>query len=183
MRRVGGELGVPAGTLYSYVASKDDLLELMANELVGLTLAQKPLPEDWREALCELSRRMHAAFVTHPWALEVFARRPRMGPNSILRAKQLARAVSSLELEPDELWTLLAIVDDYVIGNALRMAIGAHERSFDGTLTGSDLVEFPELAALPTAELTRTHLERFETGLRSVLNGVEQEFLARRRAC
>ncbi len=181
IRRLAAELDARPTSLYAHIAAKADLLALMANELVGLTLVDKPLPDDWREALRELSRRMHAAFVAHPWALEVFARRPRMGPNAVRRAKQMARAVAGMGLEPDEVWTLLGIVDDYVIGNALRIATGANERSFDGVLSSGDLVEFPELVTLPTAELARSHAERFEAGLEAVLDGVERRFLASSR--
>jgi hypothetical protein len=120
---------------------------------------------------------MHAVFVTHPWAPQLFARRPGMGPNAVRRAKQLARAVADLRLEPTEVWTLLAIVDDYVMGNALRVATGANHRGTVSAITSGDLVEFPELVALPSSELTRAHIERFETGLGAVLDGVERRFL------
>jgi AcrR family transcriptional regulator len=177
MRRLAGELGTRPTSLYAHVASKADLLELMANELVGMMLVDKPLADDWREALRELSRRVHAVFVAHPWTAQVLARRPRMGPNAVRRAKQLARAVDGLRLGPAEVWTLLAIVDDYVMGNALRVATGANDRGADSAITSGDLVEFPELAALPNSRLIRSHIERFEIGLEVMLDGIERHFL------
>jgi AcrR family transcriptional regulator len=181
VRRLAAELDVKPMSLYVHIAAKADLLALMANELIGQMLVDAPLPEGWREALTELSQRMHAVYVAHPWAPEIFTRRPGMGPNAVRRAKQLARAVASLGLEPSEVWTLLAIVDDYVIGNALRVATGANERGFDSAMSAGDVVEFPELAELPRAELVRSHIERFETGLQAVLDGVEQRFLGSKR--
>lgn len=177
IRHLATELGVKPMSLYVHIAKKDDLLALMANQLVGLTLADKPLPLDWREALNELSRRMRAVFLQHPWGLEVLARRPPVGPNGLRRAKQLARAVSGLGLEPAEVWTLLATVDDYVIGNVLRMTAGANHEGFDEAVGPGDLVEFPELAALSGAERPQAHAERFEAGLQAVLDGVEHRFL------
>lgn len=177
IRRLAAELGVKPMSLYVHIAAKDDLLKLMSDGLVGRMLVETPLPEDWREAVTELCRRMHATFVAHPWAPEVLVRRPGVGPNGVRRAKQMARAVASLELEHEELWTLLAIVDDYVLGNALRVATGAEEFGFDSALSAGDVVEFPELAALPATELVSSHLERFETGLQAVLDGIERRFL------
>jgi AcrR family transcriptional regulator len=178
MRRLAAELGSRPTSLYAHIASKADLLALMANELIGLMLVDKPLADDWREALRELSRRMHAVFVAHPWAPQLFGRRPGMGPNAVRRAKQLARAVAGVPLEPAEVWTLLAIVDDYVMGNALRVATGANDRDSESAITSGDLVEFPELAALPSSELVRSHIERFEIGLDAVLDGVQRRFLS-----
>jgi hypothetical protein len=41
----------------------------------------------------------------------------------------------------------------------------------------SDVVEFPELTALPDNLRTRSSIERFELGLQTVLEGIEQRFL------
>jgi hypothetical protein len=41
----------------------------------------------------------------------------------------------------------------------------------------SDVVEFPELAALPDNLRNRSSIERFELGLQTVLDGIERRFL------
>ena len=182
IRRVAAELDVRPMSLYTHIASKADLLALMANELTGLMLAEEPLPADWRAALSEITRRYHAAWVSHPWGLEVFARRPRLGPNATQYAKQLAETVAGLDLEPGEVWTLLGIVNDYAIGHALRTANSASTQDLDQALSPDDLTEFPELSALPGVIRARGSSERFEIGLQAVLDGVEGRFLTRRAA-
>lgn len=179
IRRVAAALGVRPMSLYTHIASKDELLDLMANELLALMLIEPPLPDDWREALSAIARRSHATFVAHPWVLSAFARRPRPGPNTMRHAKQMARAVSTLELESDEVWTVLGIVDDYVLGHALRYASRQHAHDIDAALSDQDREEVPELAALRRVVLSRNTSDNFETGLQTVLDGIEQRFVTR----
>src|SRR5215217_7745920 len=51
MRNVAQRLGVGTMTLYSYVTSKEDVLDLMFDEVMRELLVPEPQPDDWREAL------------------------------------------------------------------------------------------------------------------------------------
>jgi AcrR family transcriptional regulator len=176
IRRVAALLGVRPMSLYTHITSKDELLDLMANELVGLMLIDPPPTGGWRSELSAIARRSHITFVAHPWVLAAFARRPRPGPNAALHAKQMARAVRELELEASEMWIVLGIVDDYVLGHALRVATSGNARDLDAALTTADLAEVPELSALPSVDLARATSDSFETGLQTVLDGVARRF-------
>jgi AcrR family transcriptional regulator len=178
IRRVAALLGVRPMSLYTHIASKDELLDLMANELVGLMLIEEPASNDWREALGEIARRSHATFVAHPWVLAAFARRPRPGPNAARHAKQMALAVAGIGLAPAEVWTVLGIVDDYVLGHALRVATTGNARDLEASMSVTDRAEVPEVAALPDVDHARTTSDSFELGLQTVLDGVERRFLA-----
>lgn len=176
IRRVAALLGVRPMSLYTHIASKDELLDLMANELVGLMLIDPPPTGGWRSQLSAIARRSYATFVAHPWVLAAFARRPRPGPNAALHAKQMARAVAELGLESDQMWVLLGIVDDFVLGHALRVATRGVSRDLDASLTASDLAEVPELRGLSRLEDARDTSVVFETGLQTVLDGVAIHF-------
>ncbi len=176
IRRVAALLGVRPMSLYTHIASKDELLDLMTNELVGLLVVEPPPSGGWRSELSAIARRSHEVFVAHPWVLAAFVRRPRPGPNTARHAKQMARAVAGLKLEPNDTWTLLAIVDDFVLGHALRSATRANARAIDASLTQADLAEMPELEALPDVIEARYSDDKFEIGLQTVLDGVERRF-------
>lgn len=180
IRRVAAILDVRPMSLYTHIVSKDELLALMADELIGTLLVDAPLPEDWREALTITSRRMFRTFVSHPWLLALFTRRPRPGPNAALQAKQAARAVESLSLPAEEMWRLLGIVNDYVIGNALRVATGPAADDLVAFLAESEGSERPELTALRRFEAARLADESFEIGLTVVLDGLERRFVSGR---
>ena len=67
MRRLAGDLGVEAMTLYYHVANKDDIVDA----IVDLVMAEIELPapgEPWRPALRRTALSAHAAFLRHPWA-------------------------------------------------------------------------------------------------------------------
>ena len=58
MRRVAAELGAGTMTLYHYVRTKDDLLALVSDAVVGENIVPAhELPDDWREALSAIARR------------------------------------------------------------------------------------------------------------------------------
>ncbi len=178
IRRVAAQLGVRPMSLYTHIASKDELLARMANELIGRMLLDPPPSGDWREQLSAISRRFHTTFAAHPWVLAVLARRPRPGPNAMQYTKQLARAVAERELEPHDMWTLLGIVNDYVMGHALRVGTRGIARDLDAEATSFDLTELPELATLPEYDETRGSLDNFEIGLQAVLDGVASRFVS-----
>ena len=176
IRRVGAELNARAMSLYHHFDSKADLLGAMANEVVAEVLLEGPVPADWREALSKIARRLYATLVGHPWLVFVLPKRPRFGPNEAKQAEQLALAMASVDLEPAEVWTLVGTVNDYVLGHSLRAALAPKGVDLEEPIRGRDLVD-QELAALPDWLRTRASLERFESGLKIVLNGVERDIL------
>jgi AcrR family transcriptional regulator len=179
IRRVAAELDARAMSLYDHFASKRELLASMADEVVGEMLSSQPLPEDWREAVAVSARKMYAAYAHHPWAIFVTAERPPPGPNGVKIAKQMARALATLPLADGDVWQVQGIVNDYVIGYSFRTVGGPNPEDMEAAIAASDVVEFPELAALPDNLRNRPSTERFELGLQTVLDGVERRFLDR----
>lgn len=177
IRRVAAELDARAMSLYDHFASKRDLLASMTDEVVGEMLVSQPLPEPWREAVATSARTMYAAYARHPWAIFVAAERLGPGPNAIKLAKQMARALSTLPLEHGDVWQVQGIVNDYVIGYSFRTVGTVNPEDMEAAIAATDIVEFPELAALPDNLRTRSSIERFELGLQTVLDGIERRFL------
>lgn len=177
IRRVAAEVDARAMSLYDHFASKRELLASMADEVVGEMLVFQPLPNGWREAAAVSARKMYAAYARHPWAIFVTAERLRPGPNSVKLAKQMARALATLPLEHGDVWQVQGIVNDYVIGYSFRTIGTVNPDDMEAAIAPNDVVEFPELAALPDNLRTRSSIERFELGLQTVLDGIERRFL------
>ena len=70
MRRVAQELKVGTMSLYYYVKTKDDLIAVMDDALMGEAILPS-LPKDWQRAMMEIAKHTHAVFIRHPWALVV----------------------------------------------------------------------------------------------------------------
>ncbi len=79
MRKLGHELGVEAMSLYNHVASKDDLLNGMVEQVMG-EIDLQPVGETWQAAMRNLILRARDAMLRHPWAPSVFETRTAIGP-------------------------------------------------------------------------------------------------------
>ncbi|OLT11225.1 TetR family transcriptional regulator [Pseudonocardia sp. CNS-139] len=82
MRRVATELGTAAASLYRYVDTRDDLLDLMADH-VAAELELRPPTGDWVADLVHLGLQSRDVFRRHPWLVELVLTRPVLGPNGV----------------------------------------------------------------------------------------------------
>lgn len=174
IRRLAGELRVRPMSLYTYIASKDDLLSLMRDAVVAEVIIGEELPPDWRAALRVIATRSRHVFVSHPWILEISGGRPNLGHNALRHAEQLLAAVSSLRLDPSDAWQVLFIVNDYTLGHALRLA-----HSPGGVPSGYpsfDPVRFPHLSNAEGGIAAQRDMATFEKGLDALLAGIEARF-------
>jgi len=193
MRRIAGILGAGTMSLYRYIETRADLMALVDDALLHEALVPGELPADWREALAMLARHTRAAYLRHPWAVQVLQGRPAAatvaaGPNGIRHFEQSLAALAGAPLGTAAKLDLLAIVDDYVFGHLLhaaefaeRSGAAAGRQAAEGAATflqaqiGSG--DFPHLAALALdpgagslADPGRLD-ERFELGLRLIIDG------------
>src|SRR5690349_21642706 len=83
MRRLGTRLGAGATSLYWHVANKDDLLELVVDEVLGEIYVPEPGDTHWRMALSVMANGMRTAFLRHPWVLSLLGTKPTLGPNAM----------------------------------------------------------------------------------------------------
>jgi AcrR family transcriptional regulator len=120
MRNVAGRLGVGTMTLYSYVSSKDELLDLMFDEASGEMLLPDPLPASWRDALRAIALRTRETFDRHPWMLRASPPRRRKRLNFMRHIEQSLAAVAPLGVDDPTAGAILGAVDDYTLGHAVR---------------------------------------------------------------
>lgn len=88
MRRVATELESGTASLYRYVESRDDLLDLMIDAVHGET-EPPTLAGDWRTDLAAVAAHTRATLIRHPWLGSELTGRPALGANS-LRLHDLA---------------------------------------------------------------------------------------------
>jgi AcrR family transcriptional regulator len=167
MRRVAQELTVGTMSLYYYVKTKDDLIAAMDDALMGEALLPS-LPKDWRRAMMEIARRTHAIFVRHPWALVAMLSAP-PGLNAMRHMEQCLEALAGTSMTNKQKITLLAAVDDFVFGHALRGS--ASDAAIDVEFATAQLTTgaFPRLAEIYGAGRIDASADRFERGLRALL--------------
>jgi AcrR family transcriptional regulator len=184
IRRIARELRSGAMSLYHYFDSRDELLELMADKIAAEMVVPGGLPDDWRAALKAIAARSRAAFSRHPWLHTALHERMRVTPNLMRHIEQSAQAVQPLAEaghDPALLSTLVAAVDDYTVGYAIRegnsvqpeeRARGiaeAFEEPYIQYLLDSG--EFPLLGRFVAEGGELPKLDRFDEGLDWLLDG------------
>jgi hypothetical protein len=146
MRRIAADLGAGAMSLYRYVRTKDDLVDLMDDAVMGeLVVPDGEFPAEWRAAVTLIARRTRDAFQRHPWAAGSLQRAV-PGPNALRHAEQSLAALTNAPFTAVEKLQLLALVDDLVVGHAIRAAESRSRLSMDGA-------QLQEAIDLGTAEL------------------------------
>ena len=81
MRRLAEELGITAMSLYGYVPSKAELLDVMADRAYAEIPARGDPAAPWQATLAALAERHWALLLSHPWLLQIAASRPLLGPS------------------------------------------------------------------------------------------------------
>jgi AcrR family transcriptional regulator len=197
MRRIAADLDSGTMTLYHYVKTKDELLTLVVDAVMGeVTLPDGfQLPDDWRQALTVVATRSRDALLRHPWMLDMHDDPP-IGPNSVRHFDQSYQAVAGLPISLAERMELIMGVDEYVFGHCMHARSDARPDSdeygrsmlaYVGDLLATG--DYPSLSAMAQHEgmeaawqqmqSARTASGRFERNLTRLLDGFEQEFAQR----
>jgi AcrR family transcriptional regulator len=138
MRRLAAELESGTMTLYHYVRTKDELLSLLFDAVMGeMVLGEdEELPDDWRDALTVLACRSRDSLLRHPWILDV-TDDPAIGPNSVRHFDQTLQAVASLDVDLGTKLDIASMVDEYVFGYCLH-----HRNELRETSSPDEMIEY-----------------------------------------
>ena len=122
MRRIARELSAGAMSLYWYVGSKEELLDLMLDAIE----AEIEVPEpsgDWRADLGAFAHRTRAALSRHMWAIEFIGTRPPSGPNDVRNLERLLSLLDATGIDDYRLiMGIFMTVATFVIGAVMRDA-------------------------------------------------------------
>lgn len=197
LRRLAGHLGGGVGSLYWYVRSKDQLISLATDAVVGraaeeLEAAPQPDTDDIDARLAHLrlmGTTLFAHLEAHPWAATRMLRSTEVESNSLRYFELSGQQLMPLGLTNLQLFHGISAFMNYVIGTGGQMAYqtapqDAHgalvskEEFFDDTIdrwNSLDPEEFP-FAQIITSEF-RDHddTEQFTAGLDLILSGLRQQ--------
>ena len=100
MRRIAEELNTGAASLYWHVGSKDGLLDLVFDELIGEVSVPDPDPSRWREQVKDLARAQRAGTLRHPYVVSLSIGRIPMGPNALVFSERTLAILQAGGLPP-----------------------------------------------------------------------------------
>jgi AcrR family transcriptional regulator len=90
-RKLGHALGADPTAIYRYFNGMDDIVLAVADRLIGQAIAGFVPNTDWRTALRDLARRVHAVYVTHPHVAQVAFCRVTRRPNEMAFVETVLR--------------------------------------------------------------------------------------------
>jgi Tetracyclin repressor-like, C-terminal domain len=158
-------------SLYYYVKTKADLIAAMDDALMGEVLLSS-LPGNWREALTVIAFRTRDVFLRHPWVLSsMLSASP--GVNAMRHMEQCLQALAGTTMTTREKLALLAIIDDFVFGYALREAGSDPKVDLKFARVQLATGAFPRLKEAFGKGRLPAMPDRFQMGLRALLDLVK----------
>ncbi|HXC80243.1 MAG TPA: TetR/AcrR family transcriptional regulator [Trebonia sp.] len=122
MRGIARELNAGAMSLYWYVGSKEELLDLMLDSIE----AEIEVPEpsgDWRADLGAYAHRTRAAMSRHRWAMEFIGSRPPSRPADVRNLERLLGLLDGTGVDDARvIMGIFMTVATFVIGAVMREA-------------------------------------------------------------
>lgn len=187
IRKVAAALEAGPMRLYGYLATKDELLDLMVDAVYAEIESENPCTHDRGGVLRAIANSTRRAALRHEWFADLLGGRPHLGPHALAVLESSAAAFAQ---EPglgdiDEVWLALGTLNAYTVG-AVRREI-AERRSTratgideSGWQAASDPYlrrmfatgRFPALVRLIDDGTQVAPEDAFEQGLTYILDGV-----------
>jgi AcrR family transcriptional regulator len=120
MRVMAAELGTTAtSALYWRIATKNDLLELVVDEVLGDALVPPVEPGDWREQVTVVARAAYQALWDHPWAAQLLPTHAGLGPNYQALTERVQSILDDAGFKATHLDSAVSAIFHYLVGSAV----------------------------------------------------------------
>jgi AcrR family transcriptional regulator len=167
MRAVASELGTTASTLYSYVVSRDELLDLMVDTAMA-HFAFAPQPEDWLSELVRLAEATRSLYLAQPWLLDARPAHSAPGPNTLSWFEHCLRAMKQLDRPAPTKMEAIGVLNGVIM---LFARSASTPTAFD--FSAIDATRHPHLTStLTNPAAGQPAGELFERTIRAILIGL-----------
>ncbi len=174
-RRLAGELGVSGPSLYNHFATKDELLEAVADTVIAQVDIGPLGVRPWPEALRTWAVSYRETLAAHPHLIPITAHGPGRRPHALRMADAVYGALADAGWPPREATHIGALMRYFVVG----AATGSFAAGFvdDPALYASD---YPHLSAAHRLQARGREIDQgaFDTGLDALITGLELRFQA-----
>ena len=175
MRKLGGELGVEAMSLYNHVPNKDALLDGMVEVLLG-GLKIPPEKEGWEKRVREAYRAFRRLAREHPNVFPLLIVRPPDTMDGVWLVEEFLKTLRGAGFDPETALYAFRALSSYASGYAMAEIRGfamepAGPRLGALTLPPDD---FPHIHELGTRLERVDHDAEFEFGLDLILGGLRR---------
>jgi AcrR family transcriptional regulator len=176
MRRVADQIGVSASALYGYVASKEELVQLVLEQIISEIPALVG-GGSWQDMVRAFAREMLGAFQRHPGVAGLTLGRVPFGPSMLAGAEFLIGTLRAAGM-PDQVATFVGDLGSLYVGAfAYEQEVspagqGDFADQAAAWLATLPADRFPNLVATAAVMMGGSAEDRFEWGLDVIVRGL-----------
>jgi AcrR family transcriptional regulator len=184
MRSLAARLGVVPGALYHHVRNKEQLHDLVLDDILAEVDCHLDPSLAWTERLKVLAHRLRVVLEQHPGVAGILKTRDPLGPHSLALAEAFLSALQAAGFGDREAGLAFFLLVDYTIGFAVSSPpTSINEQRVRDPATRGQLhrffrslppERFPALVALGEHVWLDNRDERFTAGLDLLVDGLEQ---------
>jgi AcrR family transcriptional regulator len=183
MRRLAGRLGVVPGAVYHHVRNKQQLQDLVLDNVLAEVDVHLDPSLGWTDQLKGLAQRLRRVLEDHPGVAGILKTRDPLGPHSLALAEAFLAPLRAAGFADREAGLAFFSLVDYTIGFAVSdIPTSVNEQRVHDPVTRAQLHQFfrslppdrfPALVALGEHVWVDNRDQRFTAGLDALIAGLE----------
>jgi AcrR family transcriptional regulator len=183
MRRLATRLGVVPGALYHHVRNKQQLQDLLLDNVLAEVDVQIDTTLGWTNQLNTLAHRLRRVLEAHPGVAGILKTRDPLGPHSLALAEAFLAPLHTAGFSDQDAGLAFFLLVDYTIGFAVSATpTSVNEQRLRDPATRTQLHQFfgslppdrfPALVALGHHVWVDNRDQRFTAGLDILIDGLE----------
>jgi AcrR family transcriptional regulator len=183
MRRLAARLQVVPGALYHHVRNKQQLHDLVLDNVLAEVDVRLDSSPDWTGQLKLLAHRLRTVLEDHPGVAGILKTRDPLGPHSLALAEAFLGPLQTAGFGDREAGLAFFLLVDYTIGFAVGgLPTSVNEQRVRDPATRTQLHQFfrslppdrfPALVALGEHVWADNRDQRFSAGLDVLISGLE----------
>jgi AcrR family transcriptional regulator len=183
MRSLAARLGVVPGAVYHYVRNKQQLQDLVLDNVLAEVDVHLDPSMGWADQLKALAHRLRRVLEAHPGVAGILKTRDPLGPHSLALAEAFLEPLQAAGFGDRDAGLAFFLLVDYTIGFAVSStSTSVNEQRVRDPATRAQLHQFfrslppdrfPALVALGEHVWVDNRDERFTAGLDALVAGLE----------
>jgi TetR/AcrR family transcriptional regulator, tetracycline repressor protein len=182
MRALAARLGVVPGALYRHVRNKEQLYDLILDAVLAEVDSQVDPAQPWTAQISTLAHRLRSVLEDRPGIAALLKVRDPLSPASLALAEAFLAPLLAAGLAGRDAAAAFRLIYDYTLGFAVadatspaeqRLCDAATRERLQAFLRALPASRFPALAAYGIHAWSADRDQRFESGLDTLLRGIE----------
>ncbi len=182
MRGLASHLDVRPMSIYHYVASKDELLDALIEQVYAEMSRPDPAAADWRGELTRRTETVRSVLLRHPWAISLLETRTTPSrPSTLGHHESVLATLLAGGCTPGVAARAYVLLDSYVYGFVLQEltipAADPHPGAAGGLDASLEAGRYPNLRSARLAMVSDPEYDMgkaFSPGLEVVFDGIER---------